>query len=49
MLQRFIDLNRVEVVDVSIVDKEVEVEFGGIDIDTSTTSTLFKSINFCSL
>lgn len=32
--QRFIDLNRVEVVDVSIVGKDVEVEFGGIDIDT---------------
>ncbi len=32
--QKFIDLNRVQVIDVSIVDKEVEVEFGGIDIDT---------------
>lgn len=32
--QRFIDLNRVQVIDVSIVDKEVEVAFGGIDIDT---------------
>ena len=32
--QRFIDLNRVQVTDVSIVDKEVEVAFGGIDIDT---------------
>ena len=32
--QRFIDLNRVEVVDVSIVDKDVEVEFSCIDIDT---------------
>ena len=32
--QKFIDLNSVQVTDVSIVDKEVEVEFGGIDIDT---------------
>lgn len=32
--QRFIDLNRVQVIDVSIVDKEVEVAFGRIDIDT---------------
>ena len=32
--QKFIDLNKVQVIDVSIVDKEVEVYFGGIDIDT---------------
>ena len=32
--QKFIDLNRVQVIDVSILDKEVEIEFGGIDIDT---------------
>ena len=32
--QKFIDLNSVQVTDVSIVDKKVEVEFGGIDIDT---------------
>ena len=32
--QKFIDLNSVQVTDVSIVDKEVEVYFGGIDIDT---------------
>lgn len=32
--EKFIDLNRVQVIDASIVDKEVEVEFGGIDIDT---------------
>ena len=32
--QKFIGLNKVQVIDVSIVDKEVEVYFGGIDIDT---------------
>ena len=32
--QKFIDLNKVQVIDVAIVDKEVEVSFGGIDIDT---------------
>ena len=32
--QKFIDLNKVQVIDVSIVDKELEVYFGGIDIDT---------------
>lgn len=32
--QKFIDLNMVQVIDVSILDKEVEIEFGGIDIDT---------------
>ena len=32
--QKFIDLNKVQVIDVSIVDKAVEVYFGGIDIDT---------------
>ena len=32
--QKFIDLNKVQVIDVSLVDKEVEVYFGGIDIDT---------------
>ncbi|MDU2121774.1 MAG: hypothetical protein E7E64_04505 [Clostridium celatum] len=32
--QKFIDLNRIQVIDLSIVDEEVELEFAGIDIDT---------------
>lgn len=32
--QELIDLNMVQVIDVSIVDKEIEIIFGGVDIDT---------------